>query len=176
MNAIIAAATQTPWWVYLIFIVLIKRGITASKPQVVSMQKLIILPLVFIALSIHTVVTAFHVNSTIIGIWLVSILFGTLAGWLLVCKHQFKVDKKNYLIQLPGSWVTLILILLIFASKYYFGYEISADPALLKQTGFEFSLLGVTGICTGLFIGRVLFYFYQIKIGQSVDLSVEKKV
>ena len=171
MNAIWAAATQTPWWVYVLFIYLIQRGVNASKSQVVSIKKLIILPLVFIALSVHTLMTAFHIYATIIVVWILSIALGSVFGWLLIFRHHFKVDRKKLLIQLPGSWVTLILILAIFISKYYFSYQLSSDPALVNQTGFEFSMLAISGVCTGLFVGRLLCYFYQLKIGKSVDLT-----
>lgn len=171
MNAIWAAASQTPWWVYVLFIFLVQRGIKASKSQVVSIKKLTIVPLIFIALSIHTVMTAFHVNTTVIAMWFVSIILGSIIGWLLVRNHQFKVDRKKLLIQLQGSWMTLILILAIFVFKYYFSYQIESDPALANQTGFEFSMLGATGICTGLFVGRLLCYFYKLWTCESVDLS-----
>lgn len=171
MNAIWTAASQTPWWVYVLFIYLVQRGISASKPQVVSIKKLTILPIVFIVLSIHTLATAFHVNAMVIVVWFASIIFGSVIGWLLICRHQFKVDRKKLLIQLQGSWITLILILAIFVSKYYFSYQIGSDPALENQTSFEFSMLAISGVCTGLFIGRLLCYFYQLWIGESVDLS-----
>ena len=171
MNAIWTAASQTPWWVYVLFIYLVQRGISASKTQVVSIKKLTILPLVFVALSIHTLMTSFHVNAMVIGVWLASIILGSIIGWLLICQHQFKIDRKNWLIQLPGSWMTLILILAIFISKYYFSYQLGSDPELANQTGFEFSMLGITGICTGLFVGRLVCYFYKLYTYDSVDLT-----
>ena len=148
-----------------------QRGIKASKLQVISIKKLTIVPLVFIALSIHTVMTAFHVNAMVISVWLASIILGSIIGWLLVRNHQFKVDRKKLLIQLPGSWLTLILILAIFVSKYYFSYQLGSDPALANQTSFEFSMLGITGICTGLFVGRLLCYFHKLWTCESVDLT-----
>lgn len=175
MNAIWTAAIQTPWWVYVLFIYLVQRGISASKSQVISIKKLIILPVVFIALSIHTLVTAFHVNAAAILVWFASIITGSVIGWLLICRHQFKVDKKKLLILLPGSWMTLILILAIFVSKYYFGYQLGSDPALANQTNFEFSMLAISGVCTGLFVGRLLCYFHKLWTGESINLNVEER-
>lgn len=171
MNAIWAAATQTPWWVYVLFIYLVIKGINASKLRVVSFIKLTILPLIFIALSVHTLMTAFNINATVIVVWILSIALGSVFGWILICRHHFKVDRKKLLIQIPGSWLTLILILAIFVSKYYFGYQISSDPSLVHHTGFKFSMLSISGVCTGLFVGRLLCYFYQLKTGESVDLT-----
>lgn len=171
MNVIWAAVSQTPWWVYVLFIFLVQRGIKASKPQVISIKKLTILPIVFIALSVHTIMIAFHVNVTVITVWLISMIVGSFIGWILIRKHQFQVDRKHLLIRLPGSWLTLILILAIFVFKYYFSYQIGSDPALAHQTMFKFSMLIATGICTGLFIGRLLCYFHKLWTCKSVDLS-----
>ncbi len=106
--------------------------------------------------------TAFHVTAEVIAIWLFSIALGSVFGWLLIHKYEFKVDRKKLLICLPGSWLSLILILAIFVFKYYFSYQIGSDPALENQAGFEFSMLGITGVCTGLFVGRLLCYTHKL--------------
>ena len=51
-----------------------------------------------------------------------------------------EVDSK-WLLKFPGSWVTMILILLIFIVKYTFGYALSSDPNLVQNTRFEFWML-----------------------------------
>lgn len=174
MNTILNAAVQTPWWVYVLFIVLVNRGIAASRPQVVSLKKLVLLPLIFIVLSIHTMMTSFQVNGFIFSLWVFGIAIGSVVGWSLIKNHHYKVDKKNMLIQLPGSWITLSLILIIFISKYYFSYQLASDPALAHETPFEFSMLTITGICTGLFVGRLICYIQQVLIGKSIDLMSAK--
>lgn len=174
MKIIYEFLQQTPWWVYLLFIYLIKVGISASKTKVVSIKRLAILPIIFTALSIHTMMTAFHVTTDVFLVWLVSMLVGALFGYFLVYQHQFRVDKKHYLIELPGTWITLILILAIFASKYYFGYALSADPGVVRNTAFEFTMLSVSGVITGLFIGRLICYLNEFRVGNSVELTEDK--
>lgn len=172
MNTILNAAMQTPWWVCVIFIVLINRGIAASRPQVVSLKKLVLFPLIFIGLSIHTMMTSFQMNGFIFSLCVFGIAIGSVAGWLLVKNHHYKVDKKNMLIQLPGSWIILILILIIFISKYYFFYELAFDPALAHEAPFEFTMLTITGFCTGLFAGRLICYIQKILTGESINLMI----
>ena len=173
LQAIYTTLMQTPWWVYLLLAYLLKVGIKASKPGVVSLKKMMVLPLVFTAMSIHSLYVSFGLETSAISMWLVSIVAGSVAGWLLVCRHNITVDKQHHLIGLPGSWVTMGLVVVIFASKYYFGYEMAADPQLLQQTSFEVALLLVSGACTGLFIGRVAYYLRAFMIKPSVDLSAE---
>ena len=161
---------QTPWWVYVLLIYLIRIGIRASKERVISFKKLLILPVIFTAMSVHTLVSSFQIDLSLGLSWLISIFLGGLVGYLLIRKHNIKVDRKNLLIQTPGTWITLVLVLIIFASKYYFGYELSVDPGLIKQTAFEFSMLFVSGVCTGLFIGRFTFYISLLYTRESVNL------
>lgn len=176
MNTILTILKETPWWVFLLLYILIVIGFKALKKQVVSVKRLVILPLVFIALSVHSIIIAFQLSISSISIWLGSFIVGTLISFFLVYRHKIVVDRKHWLVQLPGSWITLVLILLIFASKYYFSYEMNASPALVKQIGFEFSLLFAYGICTGLFTGRLACYLYRLKTQRSFDLLAKKNM
>lgn len=175
LQQIYNAALQTPWWVYVLFIYLVKIGFEASKPTVVSLIKMFILPVIFTAMSIHTIMTSFQIAPTVLITWVGSIIIGCLAGWILVRNQEIQIDRQHLLLHLPGTWLTLIFVLIIFASKYYFGYELAADPQLIHQTGFEFSMLFVSGACTGLFIGRAGFYTYLVYTRPSIDLSENKK-
>jgi hypothetical protein len=163
MNTIISALSHTPIWVYILFVYLMWVSIKATKTRVISLKKVFIIPALFTYMSIHTLITSFDINFFEISTWTCAILFGVIVGCLDVLRKvaNIKVDKQKHLIQLPGSWVTLILILIIFASKYYFSYELAIDPALHNQTGFEFGMLAVSGACTGLFIGRLIIYLYS---------------
>jgi len=174
MSTITAFLEQTPWWVYLLFFYLIKLGIGASKTSVVPLKKLVILPLIFTVLSIHTMIVSFQVTAAVVEVWFASILLGTFFGYVLVRNYVFRVDKKKYLIELPGNWITLILVLAIFVSKYYFGYAMSMDPTVVHNTHFEFIMLSVSGIITGLFIGRLICYLNEFRVGKSVELTEDK--
>ncbi len=173
MNAIWQATINTPWWVYLLLYFLVKMGIQASKTRVVSLKRLLIIPLLFIAMSIHTLVISFKITSFSVTTWLIAILIGALLGWLFIYRFRLTVDKPHNLIEIPGTWSTLIIILIIFASKYYFDYQLGVDPALVNQSNFEFSLLAVSGLCSGFFLGRLFCYFYRFFTNPSVNLKKE---
>lgn len=174
MNGIWQTLVHTPWWVYLLLIFLIRVGIRASKTHVVSLKKLFIVPIIFTFMSIHTLFTSFTVGALTITTWAVAILIGMALGWIQVHRYSLQVDMKNLLIQVPGTWSTLIIILIIFIAKYYFSYELSVDPQLAQQTIFEICALAISGIFTGLFIGRLICYLYRLKTSESVTLQPEK--
>ena len=134
-------------------------------------KKMLIMPVIFTVMSFETLFSGFKFTPMLLLVLLIAILIGSLLG-LLQAKYQKPVadiDRKR--IYLPGTWSTLVIILIIFASKYYFGYELSMDPKLAVETTFEYTMLIVSGICTGLFIGKSVFYFWLCRKGpwQRVD-------
>lgn len=171
MQLLLEFLKGTPWWVFVLFFYLMFIGFGAVKPSVVSLIKLAILPVLFTALAIHTLIVSFSINSTAILLLAAGLLLGSLVGLLIASGKDYKVDRQHLLILMPGNWSTLILILLIFASKYYFGYALSANPMIIHNLNFEIIMLIVSGICTGLFIGRFICYLYHFLTAPSVDLK-----
>lgn len=171
MDAIWQALKNTPWWVFFLFFYLMKVGLDATKTTVVSLKKLFILPIVFLVVSINTLVTSVQVNALTLGTYLFSLFCGVVGGWILVKNFNLQFDKRRGLVKLPGSWITLILILVIFLAKYYFGYSLATDPTKAEDTIFEISMLSVSGACTGLFLGRLSNYLYKRRLASHQDLK-----
>jgi hypothetical protein len=163
MDTLWIALKTTPLWVYVLFFYLLFIGMKATKTNSVPMGKLAVLPIIFFVLSIHTLIAQLQVNLVTVSAYILSIGLGTWGGWLLVRNIAIGYDKTTKLLTLPGSWVTPVLILLIFFSKYYFGFELSMYPSKAESTEFDLAFLGVSGVCTGLFIGRLLGYYLKIK-------------
>lgn len=173
METILDALQGTPWWVYVLLVYLIIIGIQASKTRVVSILRLFILPILFTVLSLETLLTAVTPDFFAVSSWLGSVMVGVILGWWQISLWRIQTDRRHFLVRVPGNWSTLILILIIFATKYYFSYQLAVDPQLLDQTWFEFSMLAISGLCTGLFIGRLLCFLYRMKTGPQVDLMTE---
>ncbi len=172
METIWQAAIHTPWWVYVLLVYLIIMGFKASRTRVIELKRLFIIPALFTFLSVQTLLSSFKVDTFSILTWVIAILIGVAFGYLQIIRHKLRVDKKSFLVEMPGTWSTLVLIIIIFTSKYYFGYELSVDPQIAQQTLFEFSMLGISGVCTGLFIGRLFCYLYRFVTSESVELSM----
>lgn len=165
---------HTPWWVFLLLAYLIYIGIKARKTSVVSIYRLAILPVVFLIMSIESMVSHFKIETLSVSTWLISIIVGSIIGALLVCKMKVRVDRDNKLLELPGSWVTLILILIIFAAKYYCGYALNKDPGAIINTRTEVLVLALSGACTGTFVGRIIVYLYRLFTEPSCRLAEKK--
>ena len=164
METIWQILTHTPLWVYLLFVYLVFIGVKCSKTRITPMGKLFVIPIIFMILAIETLVAQVGVSAFSVSVWIVAILFGSLLGWYQIFRLAIEADKQNKLIKTPGTWSTLIIIMIIFFSKYYFGYETAANPQMLTHKGFVFIVLAVSGLFTGLFVGRVIRYL-QVMFG-----------
>jgi len=158
METIWQAAIHTPWWVYLLLSYLIAVGIKASKMRIIPFWKVFLLPTIFLFMSIQSLTTIEMIKYLSVGSWIVAMLVGILFGWWQVKHLDIKIDKKRSLIQIPGSWDTLLVMLIIFIGQYYFGYEKATNPVVVAQVEFKVSILILSGVCTGLFLGRLLCY------------------
>lgn len=147
----------TPWWVWFIFIYVIVIGIKALKPRVVSIYRLTLMPLLFVFLSVHTLFVV-PLDFIRITIFVVTIILGMGMGFWQISRLYLQVDKQKRLLAVPGSFATLILVLVIFASKYYFGYTEAVNPAMMHNDLFLWLMLAISGLCTGMFVGRAICY------------------
>lgn len=161
---------HTPWWVYVILVVILQIGFKSAKTSTVSLYKLCIAPIIFTGMAIETLINNLALTPLVSGTFAATLLIGILLGWWQVARQQLQFDRKRKLIKVPGTWSVMIVILIIFSTKYYFGYELSVDPEAVKNTTFEIAFISVTAICTGLFIGKFLCYSKRMFTETHIDL------
>ena len=163
MDFVTQTFIHTPWWVYVLFIYLVFIGIKAMKAGSVSIYKLIALPILFLILSLHTLYVEMALNIGIVFAWVLGMIVGILAGIWHSKSHYIGIDKHKMVVKVKGSSLTLIIILLIFISKYYFGYMGATHPEELHNLRFVSVMLFCYGLATGLFCGRVGYFFVKLK-------------
>lgn len=173
MNTVYQALVHTPWWVYALFFYLLKVGLDATKPHTTSIRALFIFPSTLLLLSLNSLIRSIQSSSLSFFLYTTTLIIGMAAGWALVKNKNLQFDHKKGIIRLPGTWVTLSIILIIFTTKYYFGYSLATNPSLIENPQFEFSMLGTSGTCTGMLIGRLLCYLYRKKTAPHFDLHTE---
>lgn len=171
METIWQAVLYIPWWLHFTLIYLLIAGVQYSKKRVVSIITLFIVPLVFTLLSLSALLTALKLSSFCVVIWGLAGLSGVIVGWISVKRLKIRVDKKHWLIELPGTWSTLVVILIFTISKYYFTYKLALNPLLTEDIVFLVSRLVTSGLCIGLFLGRLFYYLNRLRIGKQVDLK-----
>ena len=175
MELITVLLIKTPIWVYFLLVILLMMGFKASKTGVVHIKKMLIAPIVFTLMSFESLYTHLSITPYILVLYMSTLSMGAGLGFLQVNRLLLKVDRKNGLIEIPGSWSVMALILIIFSTKYYFGYELSIDPHALDNSEFEILFVGVNAICTGLFIGKTIGFYQQLANAPSQTLAVSSQ-
>ncbi len=153
-----------PWWVWVLLLILGRIGIKALKPRTVSIQRMVLFPLFFIAWSIYSLYgNVMQGSSHLVVWWVISIVVGAWLGFKEVQSWHFHVDRKKGLITIPGNQSTLILILLIFVLKFFWGYYYST----LYEVPYSIYLADTcsSAVVTGFFLGRAIFFCKRYQKG-----------
>jgi hypothetical protein len=154
VKEIVATLTHTPWWVYVLLVVLIRRGLAAGRPRVTQLWKLGIQPVIFILLDIDGFVINHSIDPAIFVLWVICLGFGSGFAYLIARNVAVRADRTNWLIGVAGDKRILPLTLVAFALKYAIAWLSATAPALAGSTHFLIASLSVSGFFTGIFLGR----------------------
>lgn len=158
METVAQFLQHTPWWVYVLFFYLLSRGLAARKPAEVSLQKLAIIPVLLTVWSLAELVRLYGLTASAVSIWLAGLVVGVALGWLLLRGLAITVDAQTGVIHRPADYTLLPLVLATFAVKYAFGAIAATSPALLQEPMFRLADLGLSGLFSGLFVGKFAVY------------------
>jgi membrane protein CcdC involved in cytochrome C biogenesis len=163
MKYILNMLSGTPWWAWAILAYILYAGIKASKTKVISIKKLLLIPMVFSVMSIHSFVNVFNIHCLSVTTWATAILIGMCVGYYHTSRYKIEVNKKDLSLKIPGTWNTLIIVILIFCNKYYLHYSVAVNPSIVTQLWFTIFVLFVSGICSGFLNGRAIRYVCLLK-------------
>lgn len=149
---------HTPWWVYALFIYLVMRGIKGLKPGDTTLLKLAIIPVAFTIWGGYELVRLYGLAPDAVGLWVLGLAVGAAVGFLILRNAMIVVDHATGVIHRPRDLTLLPLVVLIFVVKYVFGAIGAVSPDLLLQPSFRFADLGLSGLFTGIFIGKFAVY------------------
>lgn len=162
---ILETIASTPWWFYVLVVLVVKLAFIATKPRLVEIKKLFVMPIVFISISILIFAYTYKINPTTIGIWLSTLMAGTLLGFLHFRFLKIKAVKEKAALYFPGSKSLFVLILVLFAARYYFNTHLNIDPQTLLQPATLARLIPLYGFFTGVFIGKAWYALRCVKVG-----------
>lgn len=153
--------TNTPWWVYIFFIFLVFIGLRGTKPRTVPINQILLLPTIFAIWNILWLAERTQEHLYLIWFWIVGLFVGCFIGWQTVMAWHIYADHKRKVISLPGTWTTLIFILLVFCARYYFVYTYEYHPHAAPHLFTADAL--ISGLFTGIFIGRTFELYRKYK-------------
>ena len=151
-----AIVQHTPFWVWIVFVTLIVLGVRQSFERRLRPGRVTALPVVFVALSLAGVVTAFGADASALLAWAVGVLAA--AG---LAQQRGAPDAACWLaaerlFEVPGSWLPLALMLGIFAMRFAVAVLLALHPALRGDAGFAALAGAGYGGFSGLFLGRAM--------------------
>lgn len=159
-----------PLFVWPLFVMLLIGGIKASKTNQMPLKLLMLIPAVFLSLSLFSFFGRYASEPLAIVLWILCLGAGSFIGFSHIQRLELRFDKQKKMIELPGSWIPLLLSMSIFIAKFSVGMMRSLLPHLegsILFLGFEL----FSGIILGIFAGRAVSCFLRYK---SSDTEVIK--
>ena len=153
---IITILSHTPVWVWGLLAALMALGFSQTRQRRLAPWRLLMLPLVLLGLSLWSMSAGFIALPLSALVWLAALGAGAalLAGrpaqagavWL-------PVEQR---LQLPGSWMPMLLILAIFSIRYTANVGMAFNPGWRNTPELLLPLALLYGGISGLFLGRAL--------------------
>ena len=152
------ALSGAPWWAYALLIYLLLVGIQAIKPRTISVKKLLLLPLVFVAWSFYGLYARLLLGFlSLLPVWIVFLAVGAYLGVREVHAWHLHKDRRKGEITIPGNYSTLVLMLLIFILKFFWGYYYATHTEI--SYWIYCADTSTSALATGFFVGRAAFFF-----------------
>lgn len=148
--------SRTPLWVFALFAALVALGVLQSRTREVGRMRVLLLPAVFLPLSLWGVWNAFGAQALAFAAWLAGLGAALLLHRLGRPPRPAAYSAATGRYQVEGSWIPLALMMVIFFARYAIAVatairpELSANPAFFAAAGFAY------GLFSGTFLARAL--------------------
>lgn len=166
--------SYVPTWVYILFFILLYLGIRRCYTRIVTVERIALVPAVFIFLSLRSTVSLFHFSFIGFLLLLMGGIIGALFGHWYVRNCTIRADKQKHLIEIPGSISMLIMVMSIFSIEFFIHYAVDAHWAIAQNDLFKNSAVILSGLIVGISVGRSITYFLKYQQAESVDLIATK--
>lgn len=151
-----------PWWVYVIFVILLMTGINSLRHRKVYVKQLLLIPAVLAIWNLVWLNERIHEHFHLLTYWIIGLFFGFFIGEKTVSQWVIRGDKNKQHIFLPPTYSTLILGVLVFAIRYSFDYNYLQHPETAASLYPQDA--AVSGVLTGIFAGRTIKIFRKFKV------------
>jgi hypothetical protein len=156
MMLIVTILQKTPVWVWGILVVLVVLGLLQSAPRTLSVRRILLLPLAMTALSLHGTFNTFPPAAWSWLMWVGAAL--VTATWFASADLPAgtRFDAQRRLLEIPGSWQPMVLMMAIFFTRYVVGVVLAMAPALTHDPATAAIVSSIYGALSGVFLGRTV--------------------
>jgi hypothetical protein len=147
---------HTPLWVFAMFFVLLIYGYAQHKTRLISSLRLFTLPAIMLLLSLVGVYSAFGLHPSGIAAWVIGIGVALWMGLSFGSRRGVSYSSELDAYHVPGSWLPLGLMMMIFFIKYAVGFSLARHFTFVNTNWFDATVSFVYGFLSGLFVSRAL--------------------
>lgn len=144
--------TKIPLFVWPVFAILLLTGLKARKSSAVPLPVLLLIPSIFFGWSLFSFFGKYGTSPLTILFWILCLSLGFLIGFLHMQSMNLQFDKQKIKVEMPGSYIPLLLSMSIFTSKFSIGMMSGMMPHLngsLLFLGLELFSTLILGIFAG---------------------------
>ena len=142
-----------PLFVWPLFAVLLIGGLKARKTRLVPLKDLLLIPIAFFGWSLFSFFDRYASDPLAILLWILSLGVGSFIGFSHIQRLNLRCERQKKAIEMPGSWIPLMLSMSIFTTKFSMGMMRAMLPHLENSILF-LGLELLSGIFLGIFTGR----------------------
>ncbi|WP_428240634.1 DUF6622 family protein [Gynuella sp.] len=158
MISMIDILSGAPFWAWLVLAYGLTVGIRGLQPRKISMSKNVLLTGFFLYLSVSSLIHASRQFPSIGIVWLIAAAIGATISYCFLTPPPIAElsDRRGLMVQ--GSVTSLIIFPIIFMAKFTYGVMVAIAPDMLLNIGFEVVFFTITGLSTGILVGRTTCY------------------
>lgn len=146
---------DTPIWVWILLVLLVMRGISALSDREMRVERIFLLPIVFLVWGVHSVLCKTYFSDLSLMTMGVGLVVGIAIGWILwKSLPRLREKPDSTLIIRPGTSLTLVLIVTTFVSKFIMTAMLSIHPVLLHSLYYNLLFGLLSGVLDGVFWGE----------------------
>ncbi len=155
---LIGVVTHTPVWVWVLFIFLISRGIKARQPTTVTLERLAVIPAIFLIWDIYDLVVYRTLSPGTVALWIAGILAGSALGYVLIRQTVItRADAPRSLFR-QADYTALPFMMLAFGVTYVLGVMSAVSPQTMQQPAMSALAIVSGGVFAGVFLGKFARY------------------
>lgn len=149
--------SHTPTYIWALLAFLLYRGYLASKDRETSLQKVALIPLVMLGLTISSISSSGALGEGVWAVWAVGAAASAALIWTL-STSEITVNREAGTLHQRGSWMPMCLMIAIFCTKYAVAVVSAMHPELPHSLPFAVAVTLLYGVFNGLFLGRLARY------------------
>lgn len=151
---LIQILNHTPVYVWAILALLVYRGMLATRERDVAVRKLLIIPLVMLALSLQGITSKFGMGLAPLAAWAAGAAVLALTIWRFG-SPRISAGAEAATVRVQGSWAPLAMMMAIFFAKYAVAVTLAVKPQAAQSALFMVSVCALYGVFNGYFLGRL---------------------